>query len=68
MMAAHNLAYNQLHTQSSPGERNSKFSNNGKFGQNGKFSQNSKHLDLNVSTSTHNSGCLVNGGGTMVAI
>ena len=28
----------QLHTQSSPGERNGKFSQNGKFGQNGKFS------------------------------
>ena len=28
----------QLHTQSSPGERNGKFSQNGKFGQNDKFS------------------------------
>ena len=27
----------QLHTQSSPGERNGKFSKNGKFGQNGKY-------------------------------
>ena len=29
-----------LRTQSSPGERNGKFSQNGKFGQNGKFRQN----------------------------
>ena len=32
----------QLHTRSSPGERNGKFSQNGKFGQNGKLSQNGK--------------------------
>ena len=32
----------QLHSRSSPGERNSKFSQNGKFVQNGKFSQNGK--------------------------
>ena len=30
----------QFHTQSSPGERNGKFSQSGKFGQNGKVSQN----------------------------
>ena len=30
----------QLHTQSSSGERNGKFSQNGKLGQNGKFGQN----------------------------
>ena len=52
----------QLHTQSSSGERNGKFSQNSKFGQNstfgqsGKFSQNCKfgqngkvHLGPNVS-------------------
>ena len=27
----------QLHSRSSPGERNGKFSQNGKFGQNGKL-------------------------------
>ena len=31
---------NSIYTQSSPGERSSKFSQNVKFGQNGKFSQN----------------------------
>ena len=29
----------QLHSRSSPGERNGKFSQNGKFVQNGKFGQ-----------------------------
>ena len=61
----------QLHIQSSPGERNGKFSQNGKFckfGQNGKFSQNGisgqkdkVHLVANVSSSTHDRGCVVNG-------
>ena len=64
----------QLHTQSSPGERNGKFSQNGKFGQNGKFSQNGRfgqngmsgqkgkvHLGPNVSSSAHYRGCVVNG-------
>ena len=32
----------QLHSRSSPGERNVKFSQNGKFVQNGKFGQNGK--------------------------
>ena len=32
----------QLHSRSSPGERNGKFSQNGKFVQNGKFGQNGK--------------------------
>ena len=32
----------QLHSQSSPGERNGKFCQNGKFVQNGKFGQNGK--------------------------
>ena len=36
----------QFHTQSSPGERNGKFSQNGKFGQNGKFSQNFMYVSL----------------------
>ena len=56
------------HSQSSPGERNGKFSQNGKFGQNNKFGQNDiVHLDLNVSSSTHDCGCVVNGGNAMAA-
>ena len=71
----------QLRTQSSPGERSGTFSWNGKFGQNGKFSQNGKfgensmsgqkgkvHLGPNVSSSTHDRGCMVNGSGAMAAI
>ena len=71
----------QLHTQSSPGERNGKFSQDGKFGQNGKLSQNGKfdqngmsgqkgkvHLGPNVRSSAHYRGCMVNGSGAMAAI
>ena len=76
----------QLHSRSSPGERNGKFSQNGKFGQNGKLghsctnvtkgklygSQDSDHaivhLGLNVSSSAHNCGCVVDGGNDMAAI
>ena len=70
----------QLHSRSSPGERNGKFSQNGKFGQNGTKVTKSKpydsrdsdhaivHLGLNVSSSTHNCGCVVNGGNAMAAI
>ena len=69
----------QLHTQSSPGERNGKFSQNGKFGQNGKFSQNGKFgqngmsgqkgkVHLGPYVSTHYRGCMVNGSGAMAAI
>ena len=76
----------QLHSRSSPGERNDKFSQNGKFGQNGKLghsctnvtkgklygSQDSDHaivhLGLNVSSSAHNCGCVVDGGNAMAAI
>ena len=76
----------QLHSRSSPGERNGKFSQNGKFGQNGKLghsctnvtkcklydSRVSDHaivyLGLNVSSSAHNCGCMVDGGNTMTAI
>ena len=47
----------QLHTQSSPGERS------GKFGQNGKL-----HLGLNVSSSTHNCGCVVDGSSMSIII
>ena len=36
---------------------------NGKLGQNGRV-----HLGLNVSSSTHNCGSMINGGNTMVAI
>ena len=65
----------QLHTQSSPGERSGKFSQNVKFGQNGEFGQNGMsgqkgkvHLGSNVSSSTHDRGCVVNGSGAMAAI
>ena len=76
----------QLHSRSSPGERNGKFSQNGKYGQNGKLghsctnvtkgklygSQDSDHaivhLGLNVSSSAHNCGCVVDGGNAMAAI
>ena len=65
----------QLHTQSSPGERNGEFSQNGKFGQNGKLSHNGKsgqrgevHLGPNVSSSSHDCGCMVDGSGAMPAI
>ena len=53
----------QLHTQSSPGERNGKFSQNGNFGQNGNV-----HLGLNVSSSTNNCGCVIDCGNTTAAI
>ena len=76
----------RLHSRSSPGERNGKFSQNGKFGQNGKLghsctnvtkgklygSRDSDHAivhsGLNVSSSAHNCGCVVNGGNAMAAI
>ena len=65
----------QLHSQSSIGERNGKFSQNGKFGQNGKFSQNGisgqkgkVHLGPNVSSSAHSRRCVVSGSGAMAAI
>ena len=67
----------QLHSRSSPGERNGKFSQNGKFGQNGKLGHSCTnvtkasfmapsdhaivHLGLNVSSSAHNCGCVVDG-------
>ena len=73
----------QLHSQSSPGERNGKFS---KFGQNGKLGHSCTnvtkgklydsrvrdhvivHLGLNVSSSAHNCGCAVDGSNAMAAI
>ena len=84
----------QLHSRSSPGEWNGKFSQNGKFVQNGKFGQNGKlghsctnvtkgigklyssqnsdhvfvHLGLNVSSSAHNCGCVVDDSNAMAAI
>ena len=76
----------QLHSWSSPGERNGKFSQNGKFGQNGKLGHSCTnvtkgklygsrgsdqaivHLGLNVSSSAHNCGCMVDGGNTMAAM
>ena len=73
----------QLHSRSSPGERNGKFSQNGKFGKlghsctyvtKGKLydSQDSDHaivhLGLNVRSSAHNCGCVVDGGNAMAAI
>ena len=39
------------------------FSQNGKFGHNGEV-----HLGTNVSSSAHDCGCVVNGGGAMAAI
>ena len=66
----------QLHTQSSPGERSGKFSQMVSLvrmvslakmvclhGQKGKV-----HLGPNVSSSSHNRGCMVNGSGAMAAI
>ena len=42
---------------------------NGKFGQNGMSGQKGKvHLGPNVSSSTHDRGCVVNGSGAMAAI
>ena len=70
----------QLHSRSSPGERNGKFVQNGKLGHSctnvtkGRLygSQDSEHaivhLGLNVSSSAHNCGCVVDGGNTMAAI
>ena len=76
----------QLHSRSSPGERNGKFSRNGKFGQNGKLGHSCTnvtkgklygsrvsnhaivHLGLNVNSSAHNYGCMVDGGNAMAAI
>ena len=71
----------QLHSQSSPGERNGRFSQNGKLGHScttnvtkGKLygSRDSDHaivhLGLNVSSSAHNCGCVVDGGNAMAAI
>ena len=70
----------QLHSQSSPGERTGKFSQNGKFGHSctnvtkGKLYDSqvsdhvSVHLGLKVSSSTHNCGCTVDGGNAMAAI
>ena len=60
-------------------QRNGKFSLNGKFGQNGKLGHSCVrvtrvrdriivHLGLNVSSSAHNCGCMVDGGNTMAAI
>ena len=46
-----------------------KFGQNGKLSQNGMSDQKGKvHLGPNVSSSAHDSGCVVNGGGAMAAI
>ena len=68
----------QLHSRSSPGERNGKFSQNGKLGHSctnvtkGKLygSQDSVCYCAfrYVSSSAHNCGCVVDGGNAMVAI
>ena len=65
------------------GQRNGKFSLNGKFGQNGKLGHSCVrvtkgrlydsqvvivHLGLNVSSSAHNCGCVVDGSNAMIAI
>ena len=51
----------QLHSRSSPGERNGKFSQNGS-------DHAVVHLGLNISSSAHNCGCVVDGGNAMAAI
>ena len=54
--------------------RVAKFSQNGKFGQIGKLGHSCVryhvivHLGLNVGSSAHNFGCVVNGGNAMAAI
>ena len=55
--------------------KNVMFSQNGKFGQNNKFIQNGMfgqtgkiHLGPNVSSSTHDCGYVVNGGGAIAAV
>ena len=59
----------QLHTQSSPGERNGKFSQNGKFWSEWYvWSKGKVHLGPNVSSSAHYRGYVVNGSGAMAAI
>ena len=70
----------QLHSRSSPGERNGKFSQNGKLGHSctnvtkGKLygSRDSDHaivhLSLHVSSSAHNCRCVVDGGNIMAVI
>ena len=76
----------QLHSLSSPGERNGKFSQNGKFGQNVKLGHSCTkmtkgklydsrvrdhvivHLGLNISSSAHYCGCVVDGDNAMAAI
>ena len=69
----------QLHSRSSPGERNGKFSQNGKLGQSctnvtkGKLygSQVSDHAIVHLglkSSSAHNCVCVVDGGNAMAAI
>ena len=45
------------------------FGQNGMLDQNGKLGQNGKvHLGLNVSSSTHNCGCMVDGDNAMPSI
>ena len=70
----------QLHSRSSPGERNGKFGQNGKLGDS--FTNVTKgklygswdsdhaivHLGLNISSSAHNCRCVVDGGNAMAAI
>ena len=70
----------QLHSRSSPRERNGKFSQNGKLGYSCTNVTKAKsydsrvsyhtivHLGLNVSSSAHNCGCVVDGGKAMAAI
>ena len=59
----------QIHSQSSRGYRNGKFSHNGRFGQKNKFDWNRNvHLGLNLSRCAHFSGCVVNSSNTMAAI
>ena len=62
----------QLHSLSSPGERNGKFSCTNVTKDKLYGSQDSDHaivhLGLNVSSSAHNCGCVVDGSNAMAAI
>ena len=70
----------QLHSGSSPGDRNAKFSQNGKLGHSCTNVTKGKlygsrvsdraivHLGLNVSSSAHNCGCVVDGGNAVLLL
>ena len=67
MIVTQDLVYNS--TLSLHLGKSGKFSQNGKLSQNSKSGQNVKiYLSLNVSSSTHDCGGVVNGGGAVAAI